>query len=345
MTTPPQPGFIKAFIIRHWPELRLRTLLFGALLLAAALPTIGALLILRPPPVLLEALWEERHGLGVAALLVIVLLMLLAATLARTIVGPVERLSEASRNLAAGRGAVPDDPSLKVTEIQQLYADFRTMETAIERRSRYLRDFAASVSHEFKTPLAGISGAIELLEDHGGSMTDAERRTFLGNMQADSDRLSRLVKRMMELAKADMQLEASSEVTDAAATLARVTDGFQRDGFAVETSVASPHIVAIDTEALAAITTILLENSQQAGATVMQIGADKGALLFTDNGPGIAPADHLRIFEPFFTSKRSAGGTGLGLAIARSLAEAQGARLDLTESGQSGSRFMLSFKC
>ena len=344
MTTPDAPGPIKAFIIRHWPELRLRTLLFGALLLGAALPTTAALLILRPPPVLLEALWEERHGLAVAAVIVVALLMLLAATLARTIVGPVERLSEASRNLAAGRGEVPDDPSLKVTEIQQLYADFRTMEEAIERRSRYLRDFAASVSHEFKTPLAGISGAIELLEDHGGSMSDADRQRFLSNMQEDSERLSRLVKRMMELAKADMQVEVGTERTDAAATLRRVADGLARDDFAVEVALVAQMMAAMDSEALAAIATTLIENSRQAGASRMRISADGGALLFADNGPGIVPADQPRIFEPFFTNKRSAGGTGLGLAIARSLAEAQGARLTLKGSDADGTVFALEFR-
>lgn len=340
--TDPDP--IKSFIIRHWPELRLRTLLFGALLLGAALPTTAALLILRPPPVLLEALWEERHGLAVAAIIVVALLMLLSATLARTIVGPVERLSEASRNLAVGKGEVPDDPSLKVTEIQQLYADFRTMETAIERRSRYLRDFAASVSHEFKTPLAGISGAIELLEDHGGSMTDAERRTFLSNMQADSERLSRLVKRMMELAKADMQFDNPDSMTNAVTTLRRVTDGFGHDDFAVDVAVGEALLVALDSDALAAIATTLIENARQAGATRMAINGDARQLTFGDNGPGIAPSDQARIFEPFFTSKRASGGTGLGLAIARSLAEAQGGRLELAASDKAGTRFTLSFR-
>ena len=344
MNAPQKPGPIKSFVIRHWPELRLRTLLFGALLFGAALPTTAALLVLRPPPVLLEALWDERHGLIIAAIIVVALLMLLSATLARTIVGPVERLSEASRNLAVGKGEVPDDPSLKVTEIQQLYADFRTMEEAIERRSRYLRDFAASVSHEFKTPLAGISGAIELLEDHGGSMTDAERHTFLSNMQADSERLSRLVKRMMELAKADMQWDSKDAAANVVATLRRVADGFDKNGFATEVAVDHDILVALDSDALAAIATTLIENAKQAGATRVVVSGDAAQLTFMDNGPGIAPTDQTRIFEPFFTSKRSTGGTGLGLAIARSLAEAQGGRLDLAGSDGGGTCFALSFR-
>ncbi len=342
MKAPGTPGAVKAFIIRHWPELRLRTLLFGALLLGATLPMLGALLVLRPPPRLIDALWDERHGLAIAAIVVLALLMLLAATLARTIVGPVERLSQASRDLAAGKGEVPDNPSLKVTEIEQLYAEFRSMEAAIARRSRYLRDFAASVSHEFKTPLAGISGAIELLEDHGGSMSDAERRTFLGNMQADSERLSRLVRRMMELAKADMQPIGRGVMTDTAPVLRRLADALARPGFLITLDLPAPCLLALGSDTLTAIATTLAENAAQAGAQELNIRTIEGGLLFRDDGPGIAQADQARIFEPFFTSKRSTGGTGLGLAIARSLAEAQGARLDLAGSGADGTSFQLT---
>ncbi len=335
-----QTGAFKAFIIRHWPELRLRTLLFSALLLGAALPMLGALLVLRPPPVLLDSLWEERHGLAVAAVIVLALLMLLAATLARTIVAPVERLSEASRNLAAGKGEVPDDPSLKVTEIERLYTDFRTMEAAIARRSRYLRDFAASVSHEFKTPLTGIRGAIELLEDHGASMSEAERRQFLDNMRDDSERLSRLVGRMMELAKADMQPVDAAALTDAVPVLQRVADGLAKPCFTVTLDLPPSLPLRMSSDALAAIATTLIENSAQAGATELTVTQEGAALGFVDNGPGIPPTDQRRIFEPFFTSKREEGGTGLGLAIARSLAEAHGAELHLADA-PAGTKFIL----
>lgn len=344
MWKPYLPRGLRALIIRYWPEQRLRTLIFNALLLAAILPMLGTLLVLRPPPVLLDSLWQERNGLAIAGMIVFILLMLLSAMLARTIVGPVERLSEASRGLAAGQGAgdVPESPSLKVTEIELLYADFRSMEAAISRRSRYLRDFAASVSHEFKTPLAGIIGAIELLEDHGASMTEVERATFLGNMEADSARLSRLVGRMMALAKADMQTASDEAGCDATPVLRRVADGLARDSFAVQLDLPERLPLAISAEALAAIATILIENSAQAGAARVTISAQPHALVVQDNGPGIPLADAGRIFEPFFTAKRAAGGTGLGLAIARSLAQAHGGTLRLEDGTGACFRLCLS---
>src|SRR4029453_9226272 len=78
------------------------------------------------------------------------------------------------------------------------------MAKRIEQGSRYLQDFAAAVSHEFKTPIAGIRGALELLEEHGDSMSAEERQRFTANAAADADRLQRLVQRLLDLARADL---------------------------------------------------------------------------------------------------------------------------------------------
>ena len=69
---------------------------------------------------------------------------------------PIEQLGVATRGVASGRGQIPDLPATAAIEIRGLYADFAAMAAAIERLSRYLRDFAHAVSHEFKTPLAGV---------------------------------------------------------------------------------------------------------------------------------------------------------------------------------------------
>jgi hypothetical protein len=64
-------------------------------------------------------------------------------------VRPIEKLSEAARALASGRPSNPRRPTLEVREIRSLYDDFAAMADSIAHRSRYLRDFAASLSHEF----------------------------------------------------------------------------------------------------------------------------------------------------------------------------------------------------
>jgi len=221
------------------------------------------------------------------------------------------------------------------------------MSAAIARRSRYLRDFAAALSHEFKTPLAGLSGGIELLQDHGATMAEEERQRFLGNMAADAGRLSRLVSRLMELAQADMGRSDPAAQTDLAPILARVVDGLRRDGFALELDLPGnlPPLAA-EAGALQAIVTTLGENAQQAGANLLAISAsladDEVTIHLSDDGPGIPEADRERVFDPFFTSKRAAGGTGLGLPIARALAENGHGQLELV-SCEMGTTFALTF--
>ena len=259
---------------------------------------------------------------------------------------PVERLSAATRALAQGRPASLRAPTLEVREIRFLNADFAVMAEAIARRSRYLRDFAASLSHEFKTPLAGIRGGIELLQDHGPGMTKAQRGKFLSNMAGDANRLSRLVSRLLELAQADMARADSQARGDARAVALRLADAEQAPGFAVTSSIGGniPPL-AIEDEALETVLATLIENARQAGASALAISAGhRGRLVsiaLTDNGPGVPEADRIRVFDPFFTSKRADGGTGLGLPIARALAESRGGSLELGETA-SGACFVLT---
>jgi signal transduction histidine kinase len=306
---------------------------------------VGAILVSRSPSALFRGMWEDRGkiALGVAAILAA--LLGLTAVLARAIVAPVERLAAATRALAGGRNAEPRRPTLEVKEIRALYDDFAAMAAAIERRSRYLRDFAAALSHEFKTPLAGLRGGIELLQDHGATMSKAERARFLANMDGDAARLARLVSRLMELAQADMHRAGAGDAASLAPVLARLADAHGATNFAVELTLPErlPRL-AIDPAVLETVLATLIENARQAGATRLEVSAArKGGLVaitLADNGPGVPPGDAPRIFEPFFTSKREHGGTGLGLPIARALAESCGGALDLAAS-EAGSRFIL----
>jgi HAMP domain-containing protein len=149
--------------------------------------------------------------------------VLLSGLVSRGVTRPIEALSAATRSVATGQGSVPETPATAAVEIRDLYQDFRVMADAIAVRSRYLRDFAAAVSHEFKTPLAGITGAVELLDDHFDTMTPDERRRFLGNISADSARLSALVGRLMDLARADMAMPQAGVASELAA--GRATGG------------------------------------------------------------------------------------------------------------------------
>ena len=273
------------------------------------------------------------------------ILLLLAGMVSRGVTRPIEKLSAASREVAAGSGEVPETPATAAVEIQALYEDFRAMAEQIDRRSGYLRDFAAAVSHEFKTPLAGIQGAVELLQDHGDDMEPAQRRRFLDNIAADGRRLSDLVTRLLDLARADMARPEAGVAVDLRLVVARTVDAL---GGGATVSVDLPDglpPVAVPAASLEMALTILLENSRQVGATEVRIvgRADEHTVRLdvSDNGPGVAQGDVGRVFEPFFTTRRGEGGAGLGLPIAQALLNANRASLALVGS-QGGAAFELT---
>jgi len=307
--------------------------------------TVGVLLLARSPPALYMGLYADAGKIALGFALILGIVIVLSGILSRGIVRPIERLGAATRDLARGAAtSVPPRPEMAAIEIQALYADFAVMAAAIERRSRYLRDFAHAVSHEFKTPLAGIRGAVELLQDHHATMSDAERRRFLGNAAIDAERLALLVTRLLELARADM-MPAGAETSDLAPALRRLADAYAVPGFAIELALpASPIAVAVPAATIETVIGALIDNSRRAGARCCTITAtplaDNIRVDLTDDGPGIAPADRERLFEPFFTTRRADGGTGLGLPIARSLLDASNGTIRLEESA-SGAHFTI----
>jgi signal transduction histidine kinase len=306
---------------------------------------IAVLLLSRSSRALFRGMYEDRGKIALGVLLILITLGGLTFLLHRTIARPIEALSLATRDVSAGRGNIPPPPSTAATEIRALYLDFADMAAVIARRSRYLRDFAAAVAHEFKTPLAGIRGGIELIEDHHGSMSGAERKRFLGNISADADRLSALVSRLLDLARADMAQPNADAVTDLGSSLPPIIDAVRSDKFQVTLDLSMPSRVALPEATIERVVMGLLDNARQAGATRVALTSTQQTghilLRISDNGPGIAPADRARLFEPFFTTRRAEGGTGLGLSIARSLTEASHATLDLVDT-EMGGTFLLT---
>ncbi len=296
---------------------------------------VGVLLVSRTARSLFVGLYEDWGKIAVGVLAILGALVGLSGLLSRGIARPIDALREATRGVAAGNGTVPDAPSTAAIEIQDLYRDFASMAEAIATRSRYLRDFAHAVSHEFKTPLAGIRGAIELLQDHAAEMSPDDRRRFLANADADANRLNLLVSRLLDLARADMMAVDGQGAVDVAAVAHKVADALRSRDLQVTVEADQPAVRArVAASTLETVLSTLVENSRQARATTVAIRIEGRAgvrVTVSDDGAGIPAADRARVFEPFFTSHRERGGTGLGLPIARSLLAASQAELRLLD--------------
>lgn len=307
---------------------------------------VGVLMLSRSARTLFKGIYDDRIKILIGIFAILGVLVVLSGLISRGIARPIEALSAATRTMAAGGHQTLEPPQTAAIEIQDLYRDFGVMAEAIDRRSRYLRDFAHAMSHEFKTPLAGIRGAIELLEEHAATMSAEDRQRFLANADADAARLSVLVTRLLELARADMSRGEAGISTSIAPVLRRAADAIRGEDFEVALDLpdALPE-VAVRGETIEAVVATLLDNSRQAEARRVAISAEAGdgrvTLRIADDGRGIAEADRARIFEPFFTTRRAVGGTGLGLPIAASLLEAAGGAIRLEPGEGPGTCFEL----
>lgn len=308
----------------------------------------GVVLLSRTPRSILEHLYSERDTFILVGAALLLLAVALAVFTSYTIARPIHALIRQTRGIAGGDQAALGPIEYPVTqELDLLSESFSEMARALEHRSAYIRNFAAQVSHEFKTPLAGIRGAVELLQEHGADMPADRRARFLENIGEDADRLRKLVDRLLEMARADV-MKASAGSADMAPLFARLAARYGELGLTVAVIGGAESMKAhISPEAFDSVFRNLLDNSRQNAAGRVEIAPRREGGVWTivvsDDGRGISPANAGKIFQPFFTTHRDEGGTGLGLGIVRSLLTAYNGDVALRES-EDGAVFVVTIQ-
>lgn len=301
----------------------------------------GVVYLSRTPNNVVKHLYTERGKVALAALTVLAGTLLIGFVFVRLISRPVNELLERTRLIAAGDASAIRPLTHHGTREMALLADgFLDMARKLQSRSDTLQTFATHVSHELKSPLTSIQGAAELLRDDGEEMSAEQRRRFHANIVADSGRLGQLVRRLIELARAEHSEPGAEQATlrDAIARLGKA------EGIAVELAEGPTLPMRMSKENLGIIIGNMIENARNHGATRVELAAarfgDRVTVTVQDDGPGIAPEDRTRIFEPFFTTRRGAGGTGLGLGIVTALVKAHNGSVWLADS-TAGARFVI----
>jgi signal transduction histidine kinase len=306
---------------------------------------IGTVVLSRTPAGLDQALHAWRWELAGLAAALVAAAALLAAFAAFTVGRPIRAVAAQAQAVAGGAALPARIRSSAVREADELSDAIARMAATLHSRADYIRGFATEVSHEFKTPLAGLRGAIELLQDHAATMSEAERTRFLAQAAGDVDRLERLTRRLLDLARAEAPAPQQGMSDLAAEMPAAVTPARQAG---LDVTLAGPALrAAIAPEALRAVICILLDNTRQhagpgAKAEIAWAATSAGVeIVLRDDGRGISVGNAARVFDRFFTTARDAGGTGLGLAIARSRVEAAGGSIALRPA-EKGACFVLA---
>ena len=215
------------------------------------------------------------------------------------------------------------------------------------------RRFVADASHELRTPITALKGLLELLVD-GAKDDPSVRDDFMRVLQAEADRMARLVNDLLTLAKLEagsIDLDVAPQwATDLLHDVTAVMGTLAADAgitLAVEIPDEGTRVLA-DRDRIVQVLMSFTDNALKhsaPGSTVSlraQRNGDAVVLAVADEGPGIAPADLDRVFERFYRSdaaREGGKGAGLGLAIAKEIVEAHGSEIHVASEPGTGTRF------
>jgi signal transduction histidine kinase len=243
----------------------------------------------------------------------------------------------------------------KQHELEAATRELKAANERLQELDRLKDDFISTVTHELRTPLTSIRAFTEILHDHP-DIEDAERQRFLGLVIKESERLTRLINQVLDLAKleagpAEWQAEDIDVHAIVVEAVSATSELFRSRGVALETRL-SPAAATVsgDRDRLMQVLLNLLANAVKfspagTGRVEVRLCEDGGHVRVDveDNGVGIDPAHKELIFEKFRqvgdTLTDKPAGTGLGLAICRRIIGHLGGRLWVESEPGRGSVF------
>ena len=273
----------------------------------------------------------------------------LTAVFVRRSFQPVDAMVATAGRIASGdlTARVPTaDPGSELGRLGgSLNAMLATIEVANDERDekeRVLRQFVADASHELRTPLSSVLGYVELYRAGALGVPDDLARA-MGHIDGQAHRMTRLVDDLLLLAKLDRDDFLRPELADLAGLVGAIGSEFQslHPEYPLVIERVEKIDAVVDRDRFRQIVDNLLTNVRvhTAPSTTVELalyedGSDV-VLRVADNGPGIAAADRVRVFERFWRAdgsrERSSGGSGLGLAIVSSIAAAHGGRVSVED--------------
>jgi len=210
----------------------------------------------------------------------------------------------------------------------------------------------STVAHELRSPLTSVKGFSSTLLRRWDRFTDDQKRLMLQTIEADADRVTRLITELLDISRIDAgRLQVRKQPVDVYAAIERhierfVASGYERERFALSGHESALPEVWADPDRLDQILANLMENAVRHGegtvtltvAPARQDGGDAVAVTISDEGEGIPPENYPMIFTRFWHRSRR-GGTGLGLYVVRGLVEAHDGKVGVGQAVSGGAEF------
>ncbi|QMV44642.1 sensor histidine kinase [Cohnella cholangitidis] len=267
---------------------------------------------------------------------------------ARYLVKPLRGMRAAAERMAKGEFDIELKWGKRKDELGQLAQSFNYMASQMKQLESMRQDFVSNVSHEIQSPLTSISGFSKALQE--SNLSDEERSRYLSIIQNESERLSRLSDNLLKLASLDSKrhpFEPRIYDLDEQLRKAVVSLEPQWSAKSIEWRLNLPKTkIVADEDQMNQVWNNVIGNSIKFTPAGGQIGigilkhVDLIEIVITDNGIGIPPEEHAKVFERFYKSDQSHNkkhsGSGLGLAIVKKIVTRHRGAIELKNNPNGG---------
>ena len=294
-------------------------------------------------------MWRAFLGIFLlTAITVLIIAFMATAAIVGQQTKPIKDMAIAARNFAEGNFDARVRDTGRDDEIGELTEAFNAMADSLQKTEQQRREFIANISHELKTPMTTIAGYADGILD--GVISPEEERQYLSIISAESRRLSRLVRRMLDVSQLQsMDLIKQKKPFDLSESMRRVLVSMEKKitdrGLDVDVEIPEdPVIVLGDNDLLTQVVYNLLENAAKfayQGSTLflgLTRQGEKAVVTVRNTGDTIPPEELPLLFERFHKTDKSRSedkdGVGLGLYIVRTILEQH--REKITVSSQDG---------
>ncbi|MBR0366161.1 MAG: HAMP domain-containing histidine kinase, partial [Clostridia bacterium] len=300
-----------------------------------------------------ETISTIRTSLIIFSVLIVFVVGFMSVATSRIITQPISEFIEVAE--AISKGDFSRRAKVKgMREVAQMGEALNYMCDELNALDEKRRNFVSDVSHELKTPMAGIKLLCDsLIEADNPDM--ATVREFLGDMSEEIDRLTRLINKLLVLSRLDAKSGLCISQVDITALAGGVVRSLQKiadEKDILLSSYIEPEIVT-DTdydklyESVYNIAENAIKYTPERGSVDVSVKRSDGniVIMVEDTGPGIPDSEKTKVFERFYrlddSRARDTGGTGLGLAITKEAIQLLGGSIELVDGAGGGSRFII----